>query len=359
MYDDCAMSRAVHRPSGNGPMTLRDVAKRVGIHPATASRALNDSTRHLVSAATAIRVTEAARQMGYTPNSIARSLKTSRSLTVGVILPDLTNPLFPPMVRGIEDALAPAGFTALIANTDNDQVRARSVIETMRLRQVDGWISAVATLHDHLFTDPGPPLVLLNRQDEEGTPAVVGDDRDGIAQAIEHLVGLGHRQIAYVAGPQAMSTGSARYRAYVEVMSAHGLTVDAQLVRYGHSFSEEEGARALRELFAAGGEFTAVLAGNDLMALGCYETLAERGLCAPNDVSVVGFNDMHFADKFAPPLTSVRIPHHEMGRRAATELLAQIGGTAGGPSPIVLPAELVARSSTGPPAPPRGRRRRI
>src|ERR1700680_1642070 len=97
------MSRAVHRPSGNGPMTLRDVAKRVGIHPATASRALNDSTRHLVSAATATRVTEAAREMGYTPNSIARSLKTSRSLTVGVILPELTNPLFQPMGRGLED----------------------------------------------------------------------------------------------------------------------------------------------------------------------------------------------------------------------------------------------------------------
>src|ERR1035441_3593170 len=116
MYDGAAMVRAADRPSGNGPMTLRDVARRVGIHPATASRALNESTRHLVSAATATRVTEAAGEMGYTPHCIPRGLKTSRSLPVGVILPDLTNPLFPPMVRGIEDALAPAGFTALIAN---------------------------------------------------------------------------------------------------------------------------------------------------------------------------------------------------------------------------------------------------
>jgi LacI family transcriptional regulator, galactose operon repressor len=349
MYDDAAMSRGVHRPSGNGPMTLRDVAKRVGIHPATASRALNESTRHLVSAATATRVAEAAREMGYTPNSIARSLKTSRSLTIGVILPDLTNPVFPPMVRGIEDALAPAGFTALIANTDNDQVRARSVIQALRLRQVDGWISAVATLHDHLFSDPGPPLVLLNRQDEDGTPAVVGDDRDGIAQAIAHLVGLGHRRIAYVAGPQALSTGSARYAAYVAVMSARRLSVDPALVGFGESFSEQEGARALRALFDAGAEFTAVIAGNDLMALGCYETLAERGLRCPGDVSVIGFNDMHFADKFAPPLTTVRIPHHEMGRRAAEQLLAQIGGATGGASSIVLPVELVVRRSTAEP----------
>jgi LacI family transcriptional regulator len=350
MYDDAAMSRAVHRPSGNGPMTLRDVAKRVGIHPATASRALNDSTRHLVSAATATRVTEAAREMGYTPNSIARSLKTSRSLTVGVILPDLTNPVFPPMVRGIEDALAPAGFTALIANTDNDQVRARSVIQALRLRQVDGWISAVATLHDHLFTDPEPPLVLLNRQDEDRTPAVVGDDRDGIAKAIAHLVGLGHRRIAYVAGPQALSTGSARCAAYVDVMTARGLSVDRALVGFGESFSEQEGARVLAALFDAGGEFTAVIAGNDLMALGCYETLAGRGLRCPEDISVIGFNDMHFADRFAPPLTTVRIPHHEMGRRAAEQLLAQIGGASGKASPIVLPVELVVRRSTAEPA---------
>src|SRR5579872_3049232 len=163
-----------------GPLTLRDVARRVGIHPATASRALNAQTRHLVSPATVAKVTEAALEMGYTPNSIARSLKTARSMTVGVILPDLTNPLFPPMVRGIEDALLPAGFTALIANTDNDPERAHAVVQALRLRQVDGWISAVATLHHGGFDASGPPVVLLNRQDEEGTPAVVGDDRDGV-----------------------------------------------------------------------------------------------------------------------------------------------------------------------------------
>src|SRR6202035_4718697 len=110
-----------------------------------------------------------------------------------------------------------------------------------------------------------------------------------------------------------------------------------------------QGARALAELLDAGGDFTAVMAGNDLMALGCYETLAERGLRCPEDVSVVGFNDMHFADKFAPPLTTVRIPHHEMGRRAAEQLLAQIGGATRGAGSVVLPVELVVRRSTAEP----------
>jgi LacI family transcriptional regulator len=193
-------------------------------------------------------------------------------------------------------------------------------------------------------------LVLLNRQDEDHTPAVVGDDRDGIAKAIAHLVDLGHRRIAHVAGPQALSTGSARRAAYVEVMTARGLAVEPALVGFGDSFSEHEGARALRALLDAGGEFTAVIAGNDLMALGCYETLADRGLRCPQDISVIGFNDMHFADKFAPPLTTVRIPHHEMGRRAAEQLLAQIAGATGDASPIVLPVELVVRRSTAEPA---------
>ncbi|HLW95081.1 MAG TPA: LacI family DNA-binding transcriptional regulator [Solirubrobacteraceae bacterium] len=339
------MSVESEDPPRAGPTTLRDVARRVGIHPATVSRALNENTRHLVNAETALRVSEVAREMGYRPNPIARGLKTSRSMTIGVVLPDLTNPLFPPMVRGIEDALSPAGFTALIANTDNDIARARSVVQTLRLRQVDGWISAVAT-RDDMFEEHVAPLVLLNRQDEVGTPAVVGDDRDGIVQAVAHLVELGHTRIACVAGPQAISTGSNRYSAYIEAMLAYGLELDHALVRFADSWSERAGAAATRELLDGGGEFTAVLAGNDMTALGCYETLGERGLGVPDDVSVVGFNDMHFADRFDPPLTTVRIPHHEMGLRAAELLLARIAGGDDESSHVVLPAELVVRRST-------------
>jgi len=340
------MSGAVKRGAADGATTLRDIARRVGIHPATVSRALNESTRHLVSPATASRVSEVAREMGYTPNSIARSLKRGRTMTVAVILPDITNPLFPPIVRGIEDALSPAGFTALIANTDNDPVRARAVIEAMRVRQVDGWISAIATLDEQPPRDRGAPLVLLNRRDRAGTPAVVGDDRDGIGQAVAHLVALGHRRIAYIAGPQTISTGRDRHAAFLEALAGHRLAVEESIVRFADSYTERAGAIALRHLLDARGEFTAVLAGNDLLALGCYEALAERGLRAPDDVSVAGYNDMHFADRFDPPLTTVRIPHHEMGVRAAELLLERIHGRDEGPSLVVLPAQLVVRNST-------------
>ncbi|HEY1596534.1 MAG TPA: LacI family DNA-binding transcriptional regulator [Thermoleophilaceae bacterium] len=339
---------------------LSDVAARAGVHPATVSRALSERTRHMVNATTAERVLAAASELGYTPNPIARSLKTNRSFTVAVLLPDLTNPLFPPMVRGVEDALAEAGFTALIANTDNHPDRALAALETMRIRQADGCIAATATRDDGMLADAAGdmPMVLINRRVyTHSIPAVVGDDRSGVGQAVEHLAALGHERIAHVAGPQWLSTGADRHEAFVEALRRVGLDPDPGLISFSEGFTEEQGAKSLNALLEAGREFTALVAGNDLMALGCYDALAERGLSCPDDVSIVGFNDMPFADKFNPPLTTVRIPHYEMGRRAAELLLERLAGDGSGQSEdIVLPVELVQRASTAP-APSRRARR--
>lgn len=343
-----------------GAVKLSDVAERAGVHPATVSRALSERTRHMVNTATAERVLAAAAELGYTPNPIARSLKTNRSFTIAVLLPDLTNPLFPPMVRGVEDALAEAGFTALIANTDNHPDRALAALETMRIRQADGCIAATATRDDDLLADAAGsmPMVLINRRVfNHAIPAVVADDRSGVRQAVEHLAALGHERIAHVAGPQWLSTGADRHEAFVAALRGVGLEPHPELIRFGEGFTEEQGAVSLHALLETGAQFTALVAGNDLMALGCYDALVERGLSCPADVSIVGFNDMPFADKFNPPLTTVRIPHYEMGRRAAGLLLERIGddGTAPGED-IVLPVELVQRASTAP-APARRARR--
>jgi LacI family transcriptional regulator len=336
-----------------GTVKLSDVAERAGVHPATVSRALSERTRHMVNAATAERVLAAASELGYTPNPIARSLKTNRSFTVAVLLPDLTNPLFPPMVRGIEDGLAEAGFTALIANTDNHPDRALAALETMRIRQADGCIAATATRDDGLLADAAGemPMVLINRRVlNHAIPAVVADDRSGVRQAVEHLAALGHERIAHVAGPQWLSTGADRHQAFVQALRGVGLNPDPELIRFGEGFTEEQGALSLHGLLESGADFSALVAGNDLMALGCYDALVERGLSCPDDVSVVGFNDMPFADKFNPPLTTVRIPHYEMGRRAAALLLERLASEDGdSPSDdIVLPVELVQRASTAP-----------
>src|ERR671937_1403337 len=255
---------------------LSDVAERAGVHPATVSRALSERTRHMVNPATADRVRAVANELGYTPTPIARSLKSGRSFTVAVMLPDLTNPLFPPMVRGIEDALAEAGFTALVANTDNDPDRARAALETMRIRQADGCIAATATRDDGLLADAAGemPMVLINRRVmTHAIPAVVADDRSGVRQAVELLAALGHERIAHVAGPQWASTGAARHEAFLETLAAVGLEPDADAIRFGDGFTEEQGAVSLHALLEARAEFTALVAGNDLMALGCYDAL--------------------------------------------------------------------------------------
>lgn len=339
------------------PTTLRDVARASGVHPATVSRALNPQTEHLVNATTAARVREAAEQLGYVPNPVARSLKTARSSTVGVIIPDLTNPLFPPIVRGIEDVLSQVGYTALVANTDDDPEREARQAASLRARQVEGFIMATArqdhALLERLVAD-GVPVVLVNRQ-AHGVPvnAVAGDDAAGVGLAVEHLATLGHTRIAHLAGPHTTSTGVERAHAFRDAMRTCGLVVDEDLVVECATFREPAGAQALGGLLDSGQQFTAVLAANDLVALGCYDALAARGLRCPDDVSVVGFNDMPFSDKFDPPLTTVHVPTYEVGAQGARTLLGLLerNRTAGAPTTSRLPLSLTVRGST---APPRG-----
>jgi LacI family transcriptional regulator len=329
--------------------TLRDVARIAGVHPGTVSRALNPATEALVRDETVQRVRQVAEELGYRPNPLARGLKTNRSFTIGVIVPDIQNPLFPPIIRGLDDRLGRAGYTPLIANTDNDPVRERVDFEAMRARAVDGFITATARL-DHELLDEiaaiGVPLVLVNRRVEDGSlPSATADDRAGVRLAVEHLVERGHTRIAHLAGPQDVSTGHQRFEGFREAMEQAGL--EPVFVRSGRAFTEPEGARLCEELLAAGEAVTAIVAGNDLMALGCYDVFAARGIDCPGQISVVGFNDMPFADRFAPPLTTVRIPHYEIGVAAAQLLLDLLQGNADGPAEVILQPELIVRGSTG------------
>jgi LacI family transcriptional regulator len=334
-------------------VTLREVAQLAGVNPATVSRVLNPETRHLVTAKTARRVEAAVRRLDYEPNRLARGLRTRRSYSIGVVIPDLTNPLFPPIVRGIENALAPAGYTALLTNTDGDPDRERQMFEALRGRQVDGFIIASAATGDSLILgalEEGVPLVLVNRTVErEGIFAVVPDDRRGIKQAVDHLAGLGHRAIGHVAAPQRMSTGLLRHRGFLEAMAECGLEVPAEAVVFATAFTEDAGAIAARRLLKSWPACTAIVAANDLIALGVYRTADELGLRLPEDLSVVGFNNMPFADKFAPPLTTVNVPVYDLGVRAAELLLERLQSETAQPRTLLLETRLVERGSTAPP----------
>lgn len=339
------------------PATLRQVAGAAGVHPATASRALNPETRALVNDDTAKRVLEAAERLGYRPNSIARGLKTNRSYTVGVVVPDLRNPLFPPIARGIEERLEPAGYTSLLANTDNDLEREELSFAALRARRVDGYITATARREHpllHEIAAGAQPIVLVNRAtDDESLPSVVADDQDGMRQAVEHLVELGHRRVGHLCGSLELSTGARRLKGFIDAASALGLETGADLAPVATAYSEVAGAQATRALLAARPDVTAIVAGNDLLALGCIDALREAALDCPRDISVVGFNDMDWVDRLSPPLTTVHVPHYRLGVEAADLLLERLAGGRGAPRHVVLPCRLVVRDSTAPP-PDRG-----
>ena len=330
--------------------TIQDVARAARVHPSTVSRVLNPRTRGLVSPPVAKRVEGLARRLGYTPDPVAAGLRTRRSATVGVLIPDMANPVFPLILRGIESALMSAGYTAIITNTDNDPARAREALDRLAARRVEGAILATATLRDPVVARCralGLPVVLVNRSlPGDKVSAVVNDDAAGIALAVGHLLALGHRAIGHVAGPARISTGQARRAGFAAALRARGI---AAPVVAADNYDIAAGEYACSGLLAAHPRLTAIVAANDLLALGCYDALARRGAACPRDISITGFNDITFADRFSPPLTTVRIPHRVMGEQAARLLLAEIADPQAPKQEIKLEPTLVVRGSTAAP----------
>lgn len=336
--------------------TLADVAEAAGVHPGTASKALNPESRHLVAAETVKRVLEIATKLNYQPNALARGLRTKRSYTIGFMVPDLNNPLFPPIVRGVEEVLGPAGLSALIVNTDNDPKKGMQLFDTLVNRRCDGFILATAFRNDPVVKEiikRKIPAVLVNRLTETPLlPAVVGDESGEVHDAIAHLVKLGHRRIAHIAGPQNLSTGYIRLHAFQEVIKEAGLLAAECPIIGSAGYNESAGTQAIGKLLAEpGARPTAILAANDQLAIGVLDGLKTAGLNCPQDISVIGFNDIPMMARMHPALTTFALPKHEMGVRAAEILRAWIEtGTAPEPTIIYLPCPLVVRESTGPAA---------
>ena len=334
-----------------GAPRLKDVAEAAGVHLSTASRALNDQTAAMVQADTVAKVRLAATELGYRVNGMARGLKTRRSMAIGMVVPDITNPFFPPAVRGAEEVLTEAGFSLLLSSSDNDPDKARTQLDTMLEARVDGLLLAMVRRHDPIvdrLDSNGTPVVLFNRTvDHSAISSVVPNDARGIRLAVAHLDELGHRRVGLVVGPLFTSNGDRRLRAFGRAMRRLG--------RQSHvveavAFDEAAGYRAARQMLREFPGITAVVAGNDLIALGVIDAAAEAGLSCPRDLSVVGINDMPLAGRLQPPLTSVTVPERDLGRLAAECLISRIADPRQPPQRIVVPVSLVIRGSTAPPA---------
>ena len=308
---------------------IRQIAQRAGVHVSTVSRVLNPQTRTMVSAEVATRILKIANTLGYQRNTFAAGLRTRRSLTVGVIVPDLTNPLFPPIVRAIERTLGKEGYVTMLADSGNSRETERAILDSLQARQVDGLILATALLQDDIVTrcqEQNIPFVLVNRTVlDESVTSVVSNDVYGIRLAVDHLLQLGHRKLAFVGGPLNTSTAKGRREGFISALEAYRLNVREKLVVDCPSFTVEAGAAAARELLGtARSSFTAIVAANDMLALGCYDALAGARLTCPGDISVTGYNDMPFADRFSPSLTTLRIPHDQIGVQSSLLLLRKM-----------------------------------
>jgi LacI family transcriptional regulator len=336
-----------------GRPTIRDVAELAGVHPGTASRALDPRREGRISPPTAERVRSAARRLGYVPDPVARTLRARRSAVIGVVVPDLANPVFPPIVQGIEDVLAGAGYVALLANTGNDPARERDRVDALQGRRCDGYIVASATLDGTVvarLTSAGAPVILVNRETAgPALPSVSSDDRAGVHAAVAHLAGLGHRVIAHLTGPPNLSVVQNRADAFRSAADAFGLDPRQLIVRHCPSLTAADAQDAALAVLTGTPAATAILAGNDLMALGCYAAAQQAGRPCPARLSIVGYNDMPFVEWWRPALTTVRIPQYDIGREAARLLLDQLAsGTPAPAKQILMPTSLTIRSSTGP-----------
>jgi LacI family transcriptional regulator len=331
--------------------TIRDVAKQAGVAPTTVSRVINNSG--YVSQETRERVEAAIAELGYVPNILARSLRFKKTNTLALVVPDITNPFWTTVARGVEDAASDRGFNVILCNTDESETEQTKYLTVLLQKQIDGILLAPARSTAEpveLIQKQGVPVVVLDRRVLcTQVDMVRGDSVGGAYRLVRHLMTLGHRQIAILAGPQGVSTAEDRVAGYHQALAETGLDADSELVYYGE-FTQTSGYEMAQQALTTTPQPTALFAANNFIAVGALKALRDTGLRVPEDMTLVCFDDLPPAFIIDPFLTVVAQPAYEMGHQATELLLARLSGTA--PTDfqeILLPTETIVRKSSGPP----------
>ncbi|MGE5620402.1 MAG: LacI family DNA-binding transcriptional regulator [Sphingomonadaceae bacterium] len=306
--------------------TIKDIAALAGVSPATVSRVL--SGHITVKDETRRRIEEAVQRLDYRPNFLARSLVLKETKTIGVVIPDILNPYYSGLVRGVEDEAQRVGRSVVLCNTDNKVGKETSYLELLEYRHVDG-IILVSAGHsgEHLqgLLDRKIPLVLASRRlDGVEVDTVAVDNTGGAYEATRHLIQLGHRRIAMIAGNLFLRTGQERLEGYRRAHSEAGIPIDEKLVVTKGSFQFQEGYAVMRNLLRRSYPPTAVFAANDILAMGAISAVQSQGLSVPKDVAVVGFDGIRFGELLNPRLTTVSVRTYEMGRMACRLLIDRL-----------------------------------
>ena len=330
--------------------TISDVAERAGVSTATVSRVLAGIGRSRPDTAAA--VVAAADELGYRPSGVARSLRLQRTRTFGLIVSDIQNPFFPELVQAADDAARALDYSILLGSAAYDEIRAVHYLDLMVDRRVDGMIVASSLISEAswywLLASPVPVIVVNVEPPDHRVSAIVSDNEGGGRLAVEHLVGLGHRRIGYIRGPQSFTAAAPRLAGFRRACVDAGLRSDDLPVLRGEG-QVEGGERAAAQMLEQAPWVTAIACYNDLTAIGALRALRAAGRRVPEDVSVIGFDDIAAASWVVPTLTTIGQAKAEMGRLAVEYLVRALEGGAPDPAPVVrrLPLTLSVRESTG------------
>jgi len=327
---------------------MRQIAERAEVSIGTVSHVINNTAK--VREKLRQRVLDAIRSLGYQPSQLARGLRRNRTNMLVMIMPDITNPFFPAVVRGVEDVAYKRSFRLVLCNTDNDARKESSYLDELRTYRPAGWL-VIPAVDSEMAAQlkpaaaSGPPVVCIDRQPSgwKGDVVLVANEA-GAHSATRHLLRLGHRQLAVITGPLHLTNAMERLQGFKRALAEAKVPIEPEYIQEAR-FDRQSGYQAARRLLGMLPRPTAIFACNDLMALGVLLAVRELGLHCPEDVSIVGFDDLDFSEFTAPALTSVHQPGYQLGTTAARLLLERIDGMKKSPQRIVLPSELRIRHS--------------
>ncbi|MCW5695614.1 MAG: LacI family DNA-binding transcriptional regulator [Bauldia sp.] len=323
---------------------IRKVAELAGVSTATVSRALTQPDR--VAEATRARVLEAVRSTGFVPNRQAVNFRRQTTGNVVLLVRDISNPFYLDIYGGVEEHAFANGYRVLMGDAGDDDARVRRYVEMVRNRQADGLILMTGWLPKGLADGPLPPMVVaLEQLQEANLPTIAIDNRKAARLAVEHLIGLGHQRIAHLTGPMRLVMSHERQAGYLEALAAAGIERRPELIFNGN-FHYSSGRDAVAAFGAAGVGFTAIFAANDEMAIGAVNELRARGQRVPDDVSVVGFDDLVYAESSDPPLTTIRQPRRAIGSESMRMMISLLQGSPSPADRVEAAVELIVRAST-------------
>jgi len=330
------------------PATLTEIAKVAGVSIATVSRVLNH-VDHPISEKTRQRILKLAAELNYQPNLVARSLRIDSTSTVGIIVESMTSPFIPPIISGIQNVLKPAGYLSFILNTNDDPDIEIESIHMLNNRQIDGILFVAIWDRSPKMVEQmtTKPHVFIHRHfDSYADNCVAVDERWGARLAVSHLANLGHQRIAFINGAPDWDASIFRLKGYQEELKSRGIPYDPDLVTH-QGWEPEHGQSGIDLLFSKGVSFSALFAGNDLIAMGAIHALQDRGLRVPQDIAVIGYDDRAFTSFVRPAISTVTLPAYEMGEASARLLLSMMKGELKSSKAVEVRGRLLVRESCG------------